>query len=663
MNICVRCPHMTQNIFVCGEDQVLSMSYRNAFESAFGKLREENQRLKDDILLMKNEKSSKLSSLISDIDEMYERLESHTTYIENELNDKATEICSMKVGSDEEHVPVSFLISIEAQLRDLYSLVKVDSAGKSKSPSRIDVINELLDGLSSILKDLIAGRDEDNKAIRDLSAKVEEVKQKNLELAGMLEDEIGSKRALQRRCSEIELCLTQSRDLVTRLEHKYDNSKADLADCHHLAAELKEIIIEKNRDIQSKEGVIMELQYQLDDLSARLDHDKSPGIDPSPSKPANDEWLANMEKQESLLAEIERLEREILKKELEQSQQESMHQSIVDGLESRCDMFSEEIEEAREYIGNLEDMKENLEESIDTMKRESTEYERKCQDLATACALLKHQKESLERKNESLSFGVKDITGQVLKYSSRLEYFCISSKPDLESIAHFIRHIIEMNEKYASDIQIAAEELKVVKSQYYPVSAEATTPKAKNGCNSSTLMKLVGSQRDDMLNSLENTKNAIKQVMSSPRFTPVKVNQGQCTDFEDSLYKDLVFAVEQLELFSDKVRVLEEDQACWNLKETSLNTRISELEQEVNAPATDGAGRESAREIKMKEIGANLLSNFFDRRRKDELRRAFLSWSTQAKLARHLDLAKEMSKELINTRKKVLLLKYHFDNS
>lgn len=176
---------------------------------------------------------------------MYERLESHTTYIENELNEKAMEICSMKVGYDEEHVPVSFLVFIEEQLRDLYSLLKVDSAGKSKSPNRIDVINQLLDGLSSILKDFVVGRDEDNKAIRDLSIQAEEVHQKNLELAGMLKEEAGFKHALQRRCSEIELCLTQSRDLVTRLEHKYDNSKADLAECHHLAAELKEIIIEK----------------------------------------------------------------------------------------------------------------------------------------------------------------------------------------------------------------------------------------------------------------------------------------------------------------------------------------------------------------------------------------------------------------------------------
>lgn len=68
MNIDKRCPHMTQNIFGCGEDLVLSISYLSAFESAFGKLRKENQRLKDDFLLMKNEKSSKLSSLISDIE-------------------------------------------------------------------------------------------------------------------------------------------------------------------------------------------------------------------------------------------------------------------------------------------------------------------------------------------------------------------------------------------------------------------------------------------------------------------------------------------------------------------------------------------------------------------------------------------------------------------
>ncbi len=403
----------------------------------------------------------------------------------------------------------------------------------------------------------------------------------------------------------------------------------------------------------------MELQYQLDDISARLDNDISPGIDPSPSKPGNDGWLANMEKQESLSSEIERLQREILKKEVEQSQQESMHQSIIDGLESRCDMLSEEIEEARDYIMNLEEMQKKLEETIETMKRESTASEQKCQDLTSACKLLKHQKENLERKNESLSFGVKEIAGLVVTYSSRFENFSISSNSDLESIAQFIRHVIEMNEKYASDIQIAAEELKIVKLQYYPVSAEAITPKAKNGCNSSSIMKLLASQRDDVLNDLENTKNAIKQVMSSPRFTPIKSCQEQRSDIEESLYEDLVFAIEQLELFSEKVRVLEEDQAFWNLKETGLNSRISELEQEVNGIVE----REPAKEIKVKEIGANLLSNFFNRRQKDELRRVFLSWSTQAKLAKHLDLAKEMSKELIKTRKKVLLLKNHFDKS
>ena len=66
---------------------------------------------------------------------------------------------------------------------------------------------------------------------------------------------------------------------------------------------------------------------------------------------------------------------------------------------------------------------------------------------------------------------------------------------------------------------------------------------------------------------------------------------------------------------------------------------------------------------RMKEAGAAIINNFEQRYQRAIVHRAFETWKSHTRTSKHMKIAKEMAKELAQTRKKVLLLKSHLDES
>ena len=423
----------------------------------------------------------------------------------------------------------------------------------------------------------------------------------------------------------------------------------------------------------------MDLQFKIDEFTARVDGLAAMGINvdtdlSSPEGSKNERVLAH----KMITAEVTNLEKQILALEIELQQQSSMHKSIVDGLESHCKMLAEEIDEAKDYICTLEDLQDRLETNVEELKKESKDKSRKCSDLSTACNILRHQKAILEKSNSGVMSGVRKLVEIVALNSTRVNGFSSTTRPpqswslELEYIVQFIQQAVKTNQKYLLDIEKAKAGGRLLQICESPVTADAITPKAKGR---STTLKVTNfvSKHAATLNDIKNTKDVIKNVMASPRLTPMKAanherNETYDESYDDDLYSDLVVAVEQLERLSEKIEQFEEEESKWNATEISFKTRIQELEQEVQDHVANKATHSTnltlkQQDEKLKEIGATMIYNFHQRQRKAMLVHAFQNCRTQARLSKHLNLAKEMAKELIETRKKVLLLKHHFDSS
>ena len=165
-------------------------------------------------------------------------------------------------------------------------------------------------------------------------------------------------------------------------------------------------------------------------------------------------------------------------------------------------------------------------------------------------------------------------------------------------------------------------------------------------------------------------KTALANVMSSPKFTPMKdvarpeqspfVHDTPIDEYGEKLYQDLFRAHEQMTCLSTRI---EEDQMHWEDREACLLSRIQELEEEIKKNNTKVAASLDASVENADELPTSKDENFEQRYQRAIVRRAFQTWKTQTRMSKHMKIAKEMAKELAQTRKKVLLLKTHLDGS
>lgn len=278
-------------------------------------------------------------------------------------------------------------------------------------------------------------------------------------------------------------------------------------------------------------------------------------------------------------------------------------------------------------------------------------------------------------KNEIIS-SVKKLASIATVYIERLEGFS-SNLPspatwsdNLEYIAQFIEHASKMNQKYLLDAERTRQEFRLLQASTceHRVTAEAITPKARGGCDS-MLATNFASQHSEMLEDLRNMKNVIANAMSSPKLTPTKSDRHEesnvLQNYEsgEDLYYDLTRAHEQLESLSVKIESYQDDQRQWEEREAYFHSRIVELEEENHIMKATPPGPLASDQAKMKEAGALIVYNFQQRHHRAATQRAFQTWSSQSRMTKHLSIAKEMAKELVNTRKKILLLKSHLDES
>ena len=158
-------------------------------------------------------------------------------------------------------------------------------------------------------------------------------------------------------------------------------------------------------------------------------------------------------------------------------------------------------------------------------------------------------------------------------------------------------------------------------------------------------------ESSNLIVELKDMRNTLKNVLASPTLTPVRHGDGDSN--QDDLYYDLVNAVGQLERLSENFRDCQEQ---WKDKEHQLTLLIQNLETKSRNQISDLESEKAWR----KRLTDTVVSNLQRRRHCSVLRRAFQAWACQARLAKHLNIVKDMAKELLQTRQKVLLLKSHF---
>ena len=107
---------------------------------------------------------------------------------------------------------------------------------------------------------------------------------------------------------------------------------------------------------------------------------------------------------------------------------------------------------------------------------------------------------------------------------------------------------------------------------------------------------------------------------------------------------------------------IQEDQMHWEDREACLLSRIKELEEEIENSTKVAASLDASVE-NADQVTTTKDENFEQRYQKAIVRRAFQTWKTQTRMSKHMKIAKQMAKELTETRKKVLLLKTHLDGS
>jgi chromosome segregation ATPase len=661
-----------------------------------------------------------LKHLVDSIDGKNDINEFNSSKHSEDLPDISTQLGKLieLVGNKEE-----LILQLQLQIENLqihHDQIIEQHTSSEEDPETIRLLSEIEEAKIKVIgmdSRFISERKKRKDLEAQLSAESKSLTEANKELTvkESIIDELEESVQLKLvDIKKLESRLCKNYDLHEKLEGKYEVVKSELEVSQNLATELKQIIIDKvsdlfhdyisvinlrfshsflralflccstlsqNEEIESKEGRIMELQFQVDDLASQADgwraslealtseadgwkatlQDLKHGINDD-EVPTDTEILSlSSDLRDELSKEIVRLEEKILVMDKDQRQQCSMHKSIVDGLEARCDALSQENTEAQGYISSLEDSKVRLQVKINSLRNDCDVQRRRLSELESVFIVMKQQKSVAETLCDDVLSGLRKLTGVAIMYSSRLEGFSekLSSPSswsvNLEYISRFIECALKLNQKYFLDIQKLEKVIESLQRCGVQNIAEAITPKAK-GSGDCRKENSVMPQHLDVINDIKNMKDAIKNLMTSPKLTPEKGKQMSYTeeDKDGDLYSDLLTAYDQLEVLSKKIVTYQDDQALWKDRESTLQARIKELEADKLQPrlspkAEDLSGAEEIDSTNLNESSAVIVST--DTTEQD-LRKA-----PQTEALKHANIVKAITRELNSTRKKVHELK------
>jgi hypothetical protein len=407
----------------------------------------------------------------------------------------------------------------------------------------------------------------------------------------------------------------------------------------------------------------MDLQYKVDFLEAQADGwkvstSKRPETESErtfSSDDVSDMFAASSKRHESLSADFVKLEEQCLQMEEDFRQRTSMHEAIVDGLESECRTLFAEIADSQndlqaklDYIASLEAAKERLE--IDT--RDAFD---KVSELHVLCNSLREEKAAAETLANSVTSAARKLAFVALENGSKLDGFPIEAislsswSENMHAIAQYI--------DYASKANQVQHEI-LWRSQ--DCLSDALTPKSKGASNPVTVDLVT--QHSDMLDDIKSMKHALASAMASPRLTPLKSSEEEKRECDEVLYANLLRAQEQTESLSLKIASFQDDQMKWKEWEAYYESRIAELEGE-NQIMKAAALPDDSQEVKMRQIASILIYIFQHRYRRSVMQQAFRAWVSQTRTSKHVVIVKDMAKELAMTRRKVLLLKAHMDDN
>ena len=575
--------------------------------------------------------------------------------ISNILNSPSSSIDIDEAIESSMHPYERFLNFVEIELRDLSILYNVDMTGIEIIASKPELINAMLQTMkmsavsmtsqkvdldstsdSQQIRDFLSDIDLAQNKVIDMNKQMQYTSRSRDEFEKLLAMEqkrtVALENAISNASMELESkskMLTQTEEQYRKLHVKHENATAEIDQCQKLALELKRIIIEKNSEIQTKQNQLFELQFKLDDITARSDGLKASfeGVESTQA----DLILVDKSttRHDELAEEVARLESKILQRDQDAAQLSSMHEAIVDGLEDQCQQLVDEIDEARDYISALEDAQSRLMEDVEQHRIGCQAKDRINKDLESALHILKEQKIQAEEDNRLIASEVSKLAVAVASCASFVEGFSFDVQSptsccgNLQYIGSFIQYLYATRESAAS--------------------SDTITPKTRGRGGFS--------ERSDIIVGLNEMKDTLKNVLSSPRLTPVKQTDNR-TD-QDDLYYDLVNAVEQLERLSQNFRNCQEQ---WREKESHLTSRINHLESSSHIQIANLEIEQAWR----RRLTATVIENLQRRRHCSVLRRAFQTWAFQIRWRKHLDIVKDMAKELLQTRQKVLLLKSQF---
>ena len=407
----------------------------------------------------------------------------------------------------------------------------------------------------------------------------------------------------------------------------------------------------QNEEVARKEESILDLRYQVDHLSSRIDDWQAPfeGVS-SPSDAAKIVSDAS-QRQRKLSSQITNLEEIIAELKSSHAQQSSMNSAIIEGLESEYDQLSQdkenimrELDTALVSLRLLRESKagdDNGEAKIDELKLQLDAKVNDTNRLESTCSDLRQQLESSESECNAIISALSDLAKVAAAYSSKCGASPGSSfdPPSsswsvcIETVAQTIERLSVSNQGLELDVTRLQDEVSSLENRVKGVDSNMMTPKAKGR---STVTLDLASQHSFLLVDLANMKNTLKQVMCSPKLTPMKSN----SDFDEDIYSDLLRAHEQVEELTAKV--------------VSLEDQISHQDQ-VNHQLDDSENGQ------MRLAGARMLNAFVQRHEKQALQQSLTTWSSQSSRTRHLDIVKEMARELNRTRRAVLALKSNVD--
>jgi hypothetical protein len=334
-----------------------------------------------------------------------------------------------------------------------------------------------------------------------------------------------------------------------------------------------------------------------------------------------------------LADEVTRLEETILRMNQDSTNLSSMHQALVDGLENECHKLTDEIDEARDYIRSLEDIQNRLEDDVGLLKRDCEAKDRINRDLESALTILKQQKARVEEVNRLITSEVSKLTNVVVSYASCTEGFSFDNAQSPSSWYENLQYI----ERFIHFQHTKREA---------SVDSEAITPitRGRGGFT----------EKSDMIAEFKEMQNMLKNVLASPRLTAAKHSEAKSD--QDDLYYDLVNAVDQLQQLSDTFR---DCQDRWKEKEVQLTSLIHDFEAKSHIQIANLELEQAWRQ----RLTSTVIENLERRRHCSVLRRAFQTWACQARLRKHLNIVKDMARELLQTKQKVLLLKSQFTDT